>query len=131
MHELSIAAALLDLVRPHLPPAGQIVAVGVFCGARRGIDPEALHMAWRATTAGSALAAAVLHLELAPWQISCRTCGRQWTGASPVETCVCQSPDCEVTGTDELTLRWIETDEPDASAERVPESGEACESRSH
>ncbi|MEI8197310.1 MAG: hydrogenase maturation nickel metallochaperone HypA [Phycisphaerae bacterium] len=136
MHELSIAAALCELVRPHAPAAGRIVAVGVFCGARRGIDPDALQMAWRATTTGTALANAALHLELEPWQMTCRSCGRQWTGVSPVEECTCRSLDCDVTGTDELTLRWIETDEPEAGSgsatqHSVNKQGEPCESRSH
>lgn len=135
MHELSIAEALFDLVRPHAPASGRLLAVGVFCGAQRGIDPAALQLAWQATTAQTALAETTLHLEFEPWQITCHTCGRRWTDPSPPETCPppCHSPDLALHGTDELTLRWLETDEPDPPTIPPPTpittttQGAACE----
>jgi len=50
MHEFSIAEALLERVRNHLPENTMLKSASIRTGLLRRIDPDALQMAWQALT---------------------------------------------------------------------------------
>ncbi|HVT82902.1 MAG TPA: hydrogenase maturation nickel metallochaperone HypA, partial [Phycisphaerae bacterium] len=74
MHELSIAEALLDQVRRHLPPGSRVLTIRVEAGARRCIEEQALNLAWEALTQDTDLANSRLELATLPWTLRCNTC---------------------------------------------------------
>ena len=113
MHEFSIAQALMEQVVKHAPPLALTREVEVRVGALRGIDPEALRMAWQAVTYETSLAGAQLNLEILPWTIACPKCGRTWQSKVPFVTCECGNTSPEPNGTDELDLISITVDQDD------------------
>jgi Zn finger protein HypA/HybF involved in hydrogenase expression len=50
MHEFSIAMALMERVKAHLPKNTRLKSVTVRAGELRRIDPDALQAAWQALT---------------------------------------------------------------------------------
>ena len=127
MHELALAEALLGVVQEHAPGTGRVERIGVYCGAGAAVEESALQCGWQVLTAGTGLEGSVLELEIALWQLHCHACGRQWPGPEPLADCACGSRDVTCSGTHELTLRWLQTDEPESLA---PTTGEADESSS-
>ena len=59
MHELSIAIAILDRAKAHLPPGALLERVHVVVGRLRAVDPDALQFAWRAALADAGLASSI------------------------------------------------------------------------
>jgi hydrogenase nickel incorporation protein HypA/HybF len=78
MHELSIAASMLDGVLRAAEQAGatRIEAVEIELGAMRLVVPEALHTAWEAVRTDTLADGAVLKIEEVPAQAECRRCGQ-------------------------------------------------------
>jgi hydrogenase nickel incorporation protein HypA/HybF len=113
MHEMSIAAALIDLTREHVPSDARVRVVRVRVGPMQAIEPEAMTFAWEAATSGTAMDGAELTLTCVPWSLHCRACDRRWEGGDWPVTCACGSADVDPTGSDDLTLLSIEIDDPD------------------
>lgn len=111
MHELSIARALIDLVRLHLPEGALLRSVCVRIGPLQGVDPDSMRFAWQAVTVGGPLQGSELSLTYTPWDLHCRVCGRCWRSDSWSESCLCGSTDVDPAGTDELTLISLEVDD--------------------
>lgn len=117
MHEFSIAEALLEQVTRHAPPNARVREVEIRIGPLRGIEPEALRMAWQAVTLDTPVEGAVLQLDMLPWSISCPRCGRSWTTFEPFVDCECGNQSPTPTGGDELDLVAMSVDqeeEPEA-----------------
>ena len=104
MHELSIAAALLEQVRRHTPAGQRVTIARIEAGALQGIDPDALQFAWQSLTAGTAEARAQLELKVHSFKVSCRECGRRFESADMFAPCVCGSVNTAPEGSDELRL---------------------------
>jgi Zn finger protein HypA/HybF involved in hydrogenase expression len=111
MHELSIADAILDLARRHLPPGCELKSVHVRAGPTRAIDPDAMQLAWQAVLAQEHLTHIDLILEIRPWTIRCPRCGCQWTSTDLARPCTCGHQRGVPIGGDELQLTSIEVDE--------------------
>ena len=107
MHELSIAASILQLARRHVPPGERLVAVTVRAGPLRAIDDAAMSLAWRATTDNTAYDGCVLKLQQLSWRLQCPRCRRVWqhTDRFAVCNCGCETP--AAIGGDELDLTSI------------------------
>ena len=111
MHEFSIAEALASQVLAHAPARARVREVEVRIGALRGIEPDALRMAWDAVTFGTPMAGATLALDMLPWSVRCSNCGREWTSPVPFVSCSCGNETPAPLGGDELDLMAITVDE--------------------
>lgn len=110
MHELSIADSLLEQVRRHMPAGKRLQAVRLRVGAKQGIDPESLKMAWEVTLASTPLAGAVLEVEYLPWQLTCPQCGRRWDSPEVFVECQCGCATPHAEGSGELTLLSLDVE---------------------
>lgn len=73
MHEVGIAASVLDAVRTEVGqrPGYRAAVVGLRIGEMAGVDPEALQFAFDALVAGSDLEPLSLSVEWAPQPPDC------------------------------------------------------------
>ena len=111
MHELSIAEALREIAVQHAPPGTVIRKVVVRAGPLRGIDPDAMQLAWQSATAGHPLQGAILDLRLLPWSMRCATCERTWAAADAYDSCTCGNDRPNVLGGDDLVLESLDVDD--------------------
>jgi len=118
VHEFSIADALAEQVARHAPP-GRVTRVEMRAGARRGLEPEAMHLCWQAVTAETPLAGSELVVELLPWTIACDACGRRWESPEAFVECACGNASPLPDGTDELRLVAISVETGDEPVGRV------------
>jgi hydrogenase nickel incorporation protein HypA/HybF len=113
VHEFSIAEAIAAQVLAYAPVGKRLRGVEIRVGALRGLDSEALQMAWEAVTFGTSLAGSVLEVDQRPWSITCSKCGREWTSEVPFVSCTCGNQSPSPTGGDELDLLSITVEEED------------------
>jgi hydrogenase nickel incorporation protein HypA/HybF len=111
MHEMSIAEALLEQVKRHLPPAAALRRVEVRVGPMRMIEPQAMQWAWQAVTRESPHAGAELQLQMLPWRLECPECQKRWDTADLFEACSCGCETAHPLGGDELELLALDIDE--------------------
>ena len=80
MHEMSIAASMLDVVLQAAEQAGatRVEAVEVEVGALKQVVPEVLQVAWQAVRADTLADGAVLKIEEISARAECRQCGRRF-----------------------------------------------------
>lgn len=122
MHELSIARSLLGLVKENLPADTRLNTVSVRVGPLQAIDSRAMQFAWQAATEDTSFDGVRLSLTLVPWELHCRTCGRNWTSETWSDPCTCGSCRVDPVGGDELTLVSLDVDEttPNVSQDSQP-----------
>jgi hydrogenase nickel incorporation protein HypA/HybF len=99
MHELSVAAGILDVVRQYVPmsQAPLVRTVRLRVGEMAGVLPESLDFCFGAIVAGTPYALASLEIERVPARGTCGACGA-CVEASPPESC------CSVCGSFGITL---------------------------
>ncbi len=80
MHEMSLASALLDIIRQemHRHGASKLLCAQVRCGALAGVAPGALSLGFEALTAGTDLQGARLELIEEPLQLACGACDTEF-----------------------------------------------------
>lgn len=122
MHEMSIAEAIWDLARRHVPEGGVLRAVRLRAGPMRGIDPPSMQWAWQALMHEHANEKVLLEMESLPWRMKCGGCGTEWTAAELAESCICGSDRVRPIGGDELQLVSIEVDDEPAVSETFESS---------
>jgi hydrogenase nickel incorporation protein HypA/HybF len=114
MHELGVAAGILDIVRQHVPAseAHRVRAVRVRLGEIAGVVPDSLDFCFSAIVAGTPYASAFLAIERVPARGRCGACGRlvelsprQWVCPS------CGGLGLTVISGDELHLAHVELDD--------------------
>ena len=120
MHELSIASSILELARKHVPRGLVLLSVKVQAGPMRGIDPDAMELAWRACATLDESDIPIIDLELLPWRLLCPDCGREYTAETAFAPCRCGGVRAQPIGGDELSVVSIEVDEPVALLEYAP-----------
>ena len=108
MHELSIANMLLGMVAEHAPSGVVVRSVRVEAGPMQAIEPEAMRLAWLATTDSTPLHGATLDLRMMPFDLRCPHCGRGWQSDDLFQPCVCGCDRPRVTGGDRLILVSID-----------------------
>ena len=103
MHELSLLLALAEQVQAEAQRHGalRVLAVELRIGSLAGVDAEALAFAFPLAMAGTAAAAAQLHITWLPAIARCRRCGHRFGVAGGVGPC----PRCHRHGADLLQGR--------------------------
>lgn len=111
MHELSIAQAILNLAASHTPSGATLRSVHVRAGPMRGIDPDAMQLAWSAVIPDDFIS---LRLTLLPWTLRCPECGDEFPSddLSPTPCPSCGSPNASPLAGDDLSLTSIDVDDP-------------------
>ena len=110
MHELSVAATLLETVETEARKAGLkgVSEVKVRVGPLSGVNPEALDFCFRALREQSWCRGADLSIEIPPGTIECLVCGRKSEFTEMVFICPgCGEPDIRIDACRELELREI------------------------
>jgi hydrogenase nickel incorporation protein HypA/HybF len=77
VHELSIAASIVEIVERSLPAgfAGPVLRVSVRVGPLAGVVPDSLEFGFQCATPGTRLEGAALAIEHVPLTIRCTACG--------------------------------------------------------
>ena len=111
MHELSIADAVVQIVRRHA--AGRrVTRVELRVGHLRQVVPDALDFAFELVTQGTEAEGAELVIEQVPATVRCRICTdeselRQF----PALCAACGALDVDVTGGDDLQVESLELED--------------------
>jgi hydrogenase nickel incorporation protein HypA/HybF len=109
MHELSVAAALLDLVRRRCRPDHEVREVAVAVGALTGIAPASLAFYFEGLSQGTDLEGARLVCRAVPGRIRCAGCGAEYEPGGFARVCPgCGALGGEVLSGTELDLERIE-----------------------
>lgn len=114
MHELSIAAALIDQVEQAVDGenGSRVLEVRIKVGTLSGVDPEALRLAFPLVCEETIAAGAALAIETIPASVTCRLCHACTSPDFPFFTCdACGSPDVEIVAGREILLASIEIEE--------------------
>ncbi|HYN10897.1 MAG TPA: hydrogenase maturation nickel metallochaperone HypA [Vicinamibacterales bacterium] len=114
MHELGVAAGILDIVRQHVPvsDARRVRAVRVRLGEIAGVVPDSLDFCFGAIVAGTPYASAFLAIERVPARGRCGGCGRLVEVSRMQWVCPwCGGLGLTVTSGDELHVADVELDD--------------------
>ena len=111
MHELSLASAMFDIVRRHVPEGTVLRRVRMVAGPLRSIEPLAMDFAWKAVTRDAGLGDVHLELRILPWKLRCPDCGRQWQEVELNHRCACGCGCAFPVGGSELQVTSIEIDD--------------------
>ena len=81
MHEMSLGASLLNIIKEEMAKAGKtrLIRVTLRYGALSNVLPEALSTAFELLTEGTDLAGAELIMLEEPARLACAGCGREFT----------------------------------------------------
>lgn len=115
MHELGIANSVLEAARAEMQrrPGARLVKIGLRVGELAGVDPEALRFGFDALASGTDLETASLEIEFCPRRQRCPACGREFTVVDFEVACPgCGESRTECIGGDELSLAYLEVEEP-------------------
>jgi hydrogenase nickel incorporation protein HypA/HybF len=114
MHEVGIAASVIDAVRSELGrrPGARAVAVGLRIGELSGVEPDSLHFGFDALISGSDLDPLRLDVEYLPRVQHCFECDARFSADRYTLACpTCDSLRGECVSGDELEIAWIEISE--------------------
>jgi len=89
MHELSIAASILDIVRQHVPEAAipEVALVRVRVGSLSGVVAESLAFCFEALVTETPLGRARLDIEHVPSICACGECGHRFEPEAMIFLC--------------------------------------------
>jgi hydrogenase nickel incorporation protein HypA/HybF len=122
VHELSIAAAILDKVageaRRHA--GARFTKVGVRIGEISGVDPDALSFGFECLVKDTEFEPLPLEIEFRPRIQRCLSCAHEFPAPESMTAC----PECgheatECIGGDELDLAFIEVEENETEQQEV------------
>lgn len=118
MHELSIAAAVVELACRHAT-GRRVRAVQIRVGWLRQVVPEALSFSFGLMAETSALRGAALEIEMVPAVGRCRSCGAETTLESfPLACGVCGGFGLDILRGDELLVESLDLEEVECGARR-------------
>lgn len=110
MHELSIAEAVVDMVRERTD--GRTVrCVRLRVGRLAGVVPESLEFCFQLASAGTPLEGADLDIEQPVGAAHCRTCRQDFVLEDLILLCPCGSADVEVVTGQELMVASVRVQE--------------------
>ena len=115
LHEMSIAASVLDAVRAEraLHGGARVTRAGLRIGELSGVEPESLRFCLEVLAADSDLGGVGFEIESAPWTRRCRACGAQFRVLEARPSCPsCGPGETEAAGGDEMELSFLEIEEP-------------------
>jgi hydrogenase nickel incorporation protein HypA/HybF len=128
MHEMSIAPAILELARSHVPKGAVLRTVRVCAGPLRAIDPQSMQWAWQALMEEQSAGPIALEFTSLPWRLRCTGCGAEWESAEAAGRCSCGSMEVRPSGSDQLQLVSIEVDDAQTPVSPL-EGSSSCRSR--
>jgi hydrogenase nickel incorporation protein HypA/HybF len=114
MHEMSIAASMLEAVRTESARHNaHVQAVGVKIGELAGVDSESLRFCFDALVLDTDLAPLSLRIEHLPWRNRCRQCPQDFDVREYRTECPqCGSAQTEMVSGKELEFAYMEIDDP-------------------
>lgn len=111
MHEVGIAASVLDAVRIEVSarPGARATVVALRIGELAGVDPESLRFGFDALVKESDLEPLRLEVEYVPRAQHCLECDTRFNADRYTLTCpACGSLRSETVSGEELDIAWIE-----------------------
>lgn len=114
MHELSIAASIVDTVLQEIQRKNLslVQTIAVRIGALSSVDPEALRFGFDAIIVDTPLVNTKLEIEFVPVQGKCRACNSEFAVQGFVFSCPhCNSRQIDMTRGDELDIAYLEVAE--------------------
>ena len=129
MHELSVADALVELVRRRLPAGALLRRITVRIGPLHAIAPEAMQWAWKSAAEKAGWSGAQLELDLPPWRLRCLSCGRRWQSALVDELCVCGAIGAVLEDGAEMLLLSFEYDAAEMASASAPSAPAPADSQ--
>jgi hydrogenase nickel incorporation protein HypA/HybF len=118
MHELSIAAAVVEIASEHAR-GRRVTKVELKVGHLRQVVPSALELAFDLVARDTPLEGAKLELRHVPARIACRGCGREQEVADfPLACLACGSVEVEVVAGKELSVEALEVEDEPVTAGR-------------
>ncbi|KYZ76881.1 hydrogenase expression protein HypC [Anaerosporomusa subterranea] len=114
MHEMAIAASVLDIVleTAAAAQANRVVKVKLLIGEMAGVSGEALRFCFDSITEGTLAAGAALCIDLAPLIGCCRECGSTFPVSEARFICpACSSLVVDVLSGQELRVENIEVED--------------------
>jgi hydrogenase nickel incorporation protein HypA/HybF len=123
VHELSIAAAIVDVACQHA--AGRrVTKVFVRIGHLRQVVPSALAFSFEVVAQGTPVEGAALETEAVAAEGICRRCGaRSRLEAFPLQCAACGGFDLEITAGEELLVESLELEEDEDAGPQDDEDG--------
>jgi hydrogenase nickel incorporation protein HypA/HybF len=119
MHELSIADAILAVVRAHAL-GRRVMQVEVEVGSLRQVVPSALSFAFGLLAADTEAEGAELVLRQIPVQVRCRHCGAQSEQQRfPLSCRVCAAAEVQIVRGEELCVTSLEVSDEQRVLEEV------------
>lgn len=117
MHEMSIAANLIEIIKQELEKheAKKLLLVKVCHGKLANVVPEALHFAWEVVTKETPMEGATMELEEIPLRLKCAKCSEEFE-PSEHDILLMPCPECgedighEVISGKELYLAHLEAE---------------------
>ena len=125
MHELSIAASIVDAVTESAAayPGARVTAVRLRVGALATVVEDALQFCWEIATQDTPLAGAALIVRILPAVVHCAVCNADSTlaGLQSFRCPLCGQPAADLRQGRELEIESIELEEPETVAPDVAE----------
>lgn len=116
MHELSIAASIVDAVTETAAayPGAQVREVRLRVGALSAVVEDSLQFCWGVTTEGTPMAGAKLVVKMVPVVVHCEACGvDEQIGVQSFRCPRCGALTADLRQGRELEIEAIEIDEPE------------------
>ena len=118
MHEMSIAQNVVQIVEAELAKLSHpatVTQINLRVGNLRAVIPESLRFCFSVLAKGTVLQSARLHIEQLPVRIECQSCKAGRYLDVPIFVCPeCGSRDVRVVSGEELHIRSIEIEQPEA-----------------
>ena len=114
MHEIGIAASVVDAVRSELSqrPGARAIAVGLRIGELSGVEPNSLTFGFESLVIGTDLASLRLEIYLRARMQHCLDCNARFRAERFTLECPqCGSVRSRCVSGDELEIAWIEIEE--------------------
>ena len=115
MHELSIAASVVDAVAESLRgyPGAKVLEVRLRVGALSSVVEDSLQFCWGIATEGTSLAGARLAVAVVPVTVHCEACGADGELESLQSFCCpkCGEPASDVRGGREMEIESVEIED--------------------
>ena len=113
MHEMSIAASMLEAVRAEsVRHNAHVLALGVKIGELSGVDSESLRFCFETLVQDTDLAPLALRIEHLPWRNRCRQCTQDFNVHEYRTDCPqCGSAETELASGKELEFAYMEIEE--------------------
>jgi hydrogenase nickel incorporation protein HypA/HybF len=108
MHELSIAAAVVEQVTTRLPGT-PVSLVRLRIGTLSGVVPSAVEFCFSLAAAGTTLEGAVLEIEHVPARCRCSACDREFQPHDQILLCECGSARVTILAGADLQIASVDT----------------------